>query len=239
MKPLKFSLDFFQWTLIVLSGFAVIFSFAEATKYPVEISYVGFIGLLNFFEPFKILFAATFVVITANYSLRQMALMKESNTNFIKESRMREWISFLSPLINAFSNTDSTMCIDITRKLASIHDYLFPFKYQIKDKKHLEDFFNTFFLSKISSYEQGNLFWSNIGYYPDSQHSYSFITFQTIFRYMISEEPSYKNWNSDLFDLYLCEVRRFSEPLIDQKLYAQKASEFGMRFRFQKFMGNN
>lgn len=225
MKYLKVVLNIFQWVLICFSVLAVIFALQIAMRYSFQINYEGFLIFINFFAPFSILFASTFVVVSAKYSIEQMVLMKESNFSFIANNERNQWISFITPHIDSLMETDFDLRIDLLKKLPAIHDWLFRRKYIISNKQELQEFFNTFFKYKAQTYEQLNTFWLNVKYYPDKDYSYSFQSFRQIFILMI-DEKSYSNIEQDLWEIYMTEVRMFSKDLINQKEYAKAATEY-------------
>jgi len=73
MRFFKVILEFIRWTLIVLSIIAIVLSISVAIKSPSfhDRLYHDFIDFISFFQPFTILFAATFVVISVGFVVRQ------------------------------------------------------------------------------------------------------------------------------------------------------------------------
>ena len=69
----KIILEFIRWSLIVLSIVAIVLSISVAIKSPSfhDRLYHDFIDFIGFFQPFTVLFAATFVVISMGFVMRQ------------------------------------------------------------------------------------------------------------------------------------------------------------------------
>lgn len=219
---LKYTLITFQWTLIAISFSALVFTLFKTISLPLDISYNGFVFFLKYSEPFSILYAATFVVITTIYAIKQMELMKESNVNFVISNERNQWIAFILPIIEVIKEENSAMRIDLTKKLNQIHDYLYKKKYIIGDKSELIYFYDTFLKYKVEAFEQSSNFWKITEAYPNEKHSFSFQTFSSIFILMIDDEKSYDKLQEDLYDIYITDVKKFSIGLVNSKQYAEK-----------------
>ena len=115
---------------------------------------------------------------------------------------------------------------DLLKKLPSIYDHLFKMKYIIKDEHELGEMFDLFFKAKVKKYEQHNVLWPEIKYYPDENYSYSFQSFLSVFMLMIDDEKSYSEIEDDLKILYMEEVKQLSKDLVATEEYSEALVEF-------------
>jgi len=125
---------------ICVSFFIIVFVIFNSKKYySFDPSYKGLVCLINFFEPFKMIFANTIIVIAAYIASNQNYLTNQSNRN---EAYLR-WSDKLNVILQSKSDQ---LKYKIAAQSKEIYEFLLKIDFKAT-KASLNDFINTF-LSK-------------------------------------------------------------------------------------------
>jgi hypothetical protein len=122
MKYLSQPIFLLQWILILFSVVAFILATIDGLKMSFDFSSKGFQSYLKLFNPYSILFAATFFVITAHLAIERLGLMSEANINSYKASNRTQWIQVVREFFNEIKSDDPFLCKELSRQLLPIHD---------------------------------------------------------------------------------------------------------------------
>ena len=231
MKKLKFVINVLQWILIIFSVMSFLIALIEGFTCPFDFSIKGYQAYLSLFQPYSIIFASTFVVITSNLAIERLGIMNQANINSFKANNRTQWIQVVREFFHEIKDDDPYLVKELIRNLLSIHDYLFEKNYRISNQSELKDFFNKFFASKIASFEQVNRQYLNISLYKDEKHSYSWMNFRYLLFAMINIDDSYENFLGDFEILYLEKVLDFSKDKIDENGFLLSVKEHNDRKR--------
>jgi hypothetical protein len=231
MKLLRQSIFFLQWVLILLSILATIFSSIEGFKMHLDLSSQGFQNYLTLFEPYSILFAATFIVVTSHLAIERLGLMNEANINSFRASNRTQWIQVVREFSNETRTDDPSLSKELLRHLISIHDYLFEKQYTISSQKETKEFFDKFFAERVKFFEEQNNKYLNIGCYLNDKHSYSWINVRYVLFAMVNIDDSYNEFITHIGEYYQEEVLKFSKPLIMPEAYQAAAEEYSKNKR--------
>lgn len=229
MRFLRQPIFILQWILIIFSAIAFILASIEGFKMSFDLSSKSFQNYLKLFNPYSILFAATFVVITAQLAIERLGLMSEANVNSFKASNRTQWIQTVREFFNEIKEDDPYICKMLSRQLLPIHDYLFDKSYKISTADETKDFFNKFFATRVCYFEEMNTKYLNIACYQSREQSYSWINFNYIVFVMVAVDESYKDFLKDLEKLYKEKVLEYSTPHIDPAAYELSAKEYYSR----------
>jgi hypothetical protein len=82
----------------------------------------GFQYYLKLYEPYAVLFAATFVVTTANLAIERLGLMGEANSNSFKASNRTLWTQTVREFFSEVKDQDPYLTKEISRNMMNIHD---------------------------------------------------------------------------------------------------------------------
>jgi len=229
MRPLRQPIFYLQWILITLSVIALLFLTIEGFKLPFKFSTKGFQNYLKLYEPYAILFAATFVVITSNLAIERLGLMSEANNNSFKASNRTLWIQTVREFFSEIKEQDPYLCKEVSRNIMNIHDYLFDKGYKLANKGETKDFFEKFFAKRVQFFEQMNTRYMNIACYGSDKQSYSWMNMRYLIFAMVNIDESYADFLKDLGDMYQQEVLKYSRPQIDKEMYELAEREHSMR----------
>jgi hypothetical protein len=216
-------LKYVQVLLFTLSLIALIFCFNESLKLAFDISNNGFKNLLLVFKPYYPLFAATLVLTTARIALKSF-IINSKNT----------WYNNIKEFFEIVKEENPIIIKDVIRNSDSIHYYLNSIGFKFRSKNELVDFMNKFFTKRIEIYEKMNIVLQEVNYYENADMSYSWDNFKYIIDVMINVENSYDNFEKDLKEMYMNEVKDFNTDLINEDMYLRKKREYNVR----NFFGN-
>jgi hypothetical protein len=215
MNKLKQPIFYLQWILIFFSTVAFGFASIEGFRMVFNFSSYGFQEYLKLFNPYSLLFAATFVVITAQLAIERLGLMSDANYTSFKAGNRTVWIQVTKEFLSELKQEDPYMCKELTKQLLGIHDYLFEKQYKISSQVDTEEFFNKFFKKRVRFFEDMNTKFMNIGWYKDEKHSYSWDSFRYMIIVMVNSDECYSKFISDLRELYQQEILTFNKQTIN------------------------
>ncbi|WMJ75365.1 hypothetical protein RCC89_19700 [Cytophagaceae bacterium ABcell3] len=156
MNKLKQPIFYLQWILIIFSTVAFAFASLEGFKMSFEFSNNAFKEYLELFNPYSLLFAATFIVITAQLAIERLGLMSDANYTSFKAGNRTIWIQTTKEFLGDLKDENPFMCKELTKQLLTIHDYLFEKQYKISSKVDTQEFFNKFFKNRVQFFEEMN-----------------------------------------------------------------------------------
>lgn len=237
MRILRQPIFILQWILITLSIIAMIFASIEGFQMSLDLSSKGFQKYLELFTPYSILFAATFVVVTAHLAIERLGLMNEANVNSFRASNRTQWIQVVREFANETRSDDPFLSKELLRHLISIHDYLFDKQYVIQNNTETKEFFDKFFAERVKFFEEQNNKYLNIACYPNDKYSYSWMNVRYVLFAMINIDDSYKSFLDDFGKYYQEKVKEFSSSLIMPEVYQKAVQEYHQNKRSGKAIG--
>lgn len=219
-RILKAVMSILLWLLIALSFVSIIFASLEAFSLSFDFSSKGLQYLLDLFEPYSVLYGATFIVLTTSLAINRLGLLMNTNRDSFKIGNRTAWIETVNFFLNDIEDNDPYMRKFFKRNMLDIHDYLFDHNYRFESKNSLDDFFNRFAKNEITKFEQQNRMYQNIGgFYKNDSHSYSYDSFRYVFENIIKLEDSYSSLRIDLQNQYQDEVRSIPKRVVSQNQY--------------------
>lgn len=218
MKLLKGIINFLQWLFISISAFTIIITFIEGLSYAVDFSANGIQFYLDSYQPFSLLYGATFVILTTNLAINRFGLLIDSNRATLKIGNRNLWIETIYYFLEEVKDKDPYMIKVFKRNILGIHDDLFDMDYKIEAKSNLESFFSKYFKDQIHDLEQQNNLHINLGgVYRDEDYSYSYDNFRYIFANMVKIKDSYTDAMNDLKEMYQAEVKSLPGYRVDKE----------------------
>lgn len=209
----------FNWTLVGLSAISLIFVFIDAFQQSFDFSLIGLETFFKILSTFSILYGATFVVLTTIFTIDRLGIMQEANDKTWLSNNRTIWFQIMKEVIVEIKREDNYMYRDFLTKSIRIHDHLFNINYGFADKQQLELFYNTFSQGQVRHYENMNQIFIGVGFYRDTNHSYTFSNYRYVIVNLINPDICYANWLIDLEEIYMADVRLFSATQIDAALY--------------------
>lgn len=234
MKKLKQPIFYLQLILIAFSIAAFLFSCWKAFSMYWDFSPGGFETFLNVFQPYSMLYAATFVVISTQLAIERLGLMSEANFNSFKIGNRTAWSLAAREFISETKNSDPYLAKDITRQLLDIHDFLFENNYKLNSIDEAKSFFVKFFANKVAFYEEMNEEHMELACYENENKAYSWDAFRYLIQVMVNTDQSYPRFITDLQQLYLAEVKKMPNRLIDSQTYQLVVQDRSKRRREEK-----
>lgn len=232
---LKGILTSLQWLLLVLSGVAIILTLLKGFSLSFDISSEGFQYYLEFFEPYSLLFGATFVVLTTNVAIERLGLLIESSRATYKIGNRTAWIETANYFINEVSDNDSYMIKVFKRNILNIHDFLFEINYKFSSKDDLKKFFDQFIMNNVGFFEQLNQRHIGMGgIYRDEDYTYSYESLRYIFVNITKIEESYQSVENDLKELFITEVKNQPNRLVNRETFRHANERYSMEKFNQK-----
>lgn len=205
---------FFVLALSSLSLLIIIVLAYEAIKEfdtrGIDISSKGIENFIEYFLPFKEILGATITVIGIYLLIRRVQIMMDSN----KIASRKDWHDKLERLLNEKIGANHKEMVNyLSVNAKEIHDYLFITDMVIKDREHLNDFFNKFISKGIVKFEKNSSEYrrANIAnqLYQFNITAYSYLGyFSKITDYVARPSIYYHNLTADLKELYIAEVDR-------------------------------
>jgi len=218
-KQIRQILLIFNWTLVGLSIISLIFVFFEAFQQSFNFSLIGLLTFFKILSTFSILYGATFVVLTTIFTIDRLGIMQEANDKTWLSNNRAIWFQIIKEVIVEIKKEDNFMYRDFLTKSIRIHDHLFNLNYGFKDRQQLELFYNTFSQGQVSHYENKNQIYIGVGFYRDTNHSYTFSNYCYVIINLVNTDICYANWLKDLEEIYMTDVRLFSTTKIDAASY--------------------
>ena len=224
MKQLKEPIFYLQWIMIIFSIIAFGLSVIDGFKMTFDFSSKGFQTYLSLFEPYSILFAASFIVITAHLAIERLGIMSDANNTAFKAGNRTVWIQTVKEFLGELKTNDPFMNKEITKQLLPIHDYLFDKKYRFSNATEAKDFFDKFFLKKVQFFEEMNSIQIATACYQNEQHSYSWEGFRSIIIAMVNIDECYPKFILHLDELYIKEIQNLNR-IVDVVMFELTVKE--------------
>lgn len=201
----------------------------EGFKLNFNLTSDGFQFYLNLYQPYSLLFGATFVVLTTNLAIERLGLLTESSRATYKIGNRTAWIETANYFINEIKESDPYMVKVFKRNILNIHDYLFDINYMFKNKAELQDFFEQFIKNNVAFFEQHNERYMGMGgVYRDDDYAYSFESLKYIIANIVKLEESYKSSVTDLKEMFLTEVRAQPSRQVNKETFRYANENYSM-----------
>ena len=235
LKILKGILTILQWVLLISSLIGIVLTLFEGFKMDFNFSSTGFQHYLSLYQPYSLLFGATFVVLTTNLAIERLGLLIESSRATFKIGNRTAWIETANYFIDEIKGSDPFMIKVFKRNILNIHDFLFDRNYKFSNKEGLQDFFNQFVKDHVIFFEQQNeTHIGTGGFYRDEEYTYSFESFRYIFANIVKLEESYKSTMDDLRELFIAEVKKLPNRQVDRETFRRSIENYQMERFNQK-----
>lgn len=235
MTILKGFMNFLQWLFIVISVITIIITFTEGLSFDIDLSSTGIQFYLNTYQPFSLIYGATFIVLTTNLGINRFGLLIDSNRATLKIGNRNLWIETINYFLEDVKEKDPFMIKVFKRNILGIHDDLFDMDYKIESKSNLEDFFNKYFKDQVHFLEQMNDLHINLGgIYRDEDYIYSYDNFRYIFANMVKIKDSYAAIMKDLKEFYQTEVKSLPNRRIDKDGFRAAIASYNMTKRIDQ-----
>ncbi|MEQ9309250.1 MAG: hypothetical protein RLN90_07320 [Balneolaceae bacterium] len=234
LKFLKGILTLLQWILLAFSLVAILIALIEGFKMDFSFTSTGFQNYLSLYQPYSLLFGATFVVLTTNLAIERLGLLTESSRATYKIGNRAAWIETANYFIEEVKDSDPYMIKVFKRNILNIHDFLFDHNYKFSNKQELQDFFNQFVKDQVIFFEQQNeTHVGTGGVYRDEEYTYSFQSFKYIFANIVKLEESYQSTMDDLQQLFVTEVKKLPNRQVDKETFRMAIQNYQME-RFNR-----
>lgn len=192
--------------LLLLSVAGLFYIPANLSQYKIDPSLNGFDFFIQLINPYTAFISLAVTLFAIFLALRQLTLAKESNII----SKRQLWVDNVSKNIESISVNEQFLKLYFNENLEEIFNYLFyknP-KLIIKNRKHLNQFFNKFVKKGIPLLEQNSYqYQQNSGIYLSEEVSFSVETVSNILSLILKPSYEYPDLFNDLENLYLHETK--------------------------------